>query len=159
MISNFKEYYKLVGYFSNFNLGKLRIVMGTPTFTKVWNKRYYTNLKGGILEAFGKLFTENLKLYVYPTLNKTNGKLFTSKDIRLAADLKHLYNYLAENKKIIDIRSAEKEWLEIDSVKTLEMIQNNKDGWEELVPEFVASYIKKNKIFGYSGYKETLQDN
>ncbi|MFO7924123.1 MAG: hypothetical protein R6U58_10570 [Bacteroidales bacterium] len=150
MISNFREYYKLVGYFSNFRLGKLRIVIGIPTFINVWDKKYYTSLKGGILEAFGKLFTENMKLYVYPSLNKNDGKLFTSKDIRLPADLQHLYKYLCENKKIIDVRSAEKKWLHIDSGKTLEMIQNNVKGWEELVPEFAASYIKENKIFGYT---------
>lgn len=92
-----------------------------------------------------------MKLYVYPSLNKTTGKLFTSKDIELSSDLRHLYNFLCENKKIIDVRSAEMDWLHIDSSKTLEMIQNNIKGWEELVPEFAAEYIKKNKIFGYNG--------
>ncbi len=151
MISNFREYYKLVGYFSKFKLGKLRVVIGIPTFINVWDKKYYTNLRGGILEAFGKLFTENMKLYVYPSLNKNNGKLFTSKDIKLSGDLIHLYNYLCENKKIIDVKSAEKKWLHIDSGKTLGMIQKNIKGWEALVPEYVASYIKNNKIFGYTG--------
>ncbi len=151
MISNFREYYKLVSYFSNFRLGKLRVVIGIPTFINVWDKKFYTNLRGGILEAFGKLFTGNMKLYVYPSLNKTTGKLFTSKDIELSSDLKHLYNYLCENKKIIDVKSAEMKWLQIDSSKILEMIQDDVNGWEELVPEFAAEYIKKNKIFGYTG--------
>jgi hypothetical protein len=151
MISNFMEYYKLVGYFSKFKLGKLRIVIGTPTFKSLWDKKYYTDLKGGILEAFGKLFINNMKLYVYPTLNKNNGKLFTSTDLELSADLQYLYKYLVENKKIIDVRSAEMKWLHIDSSETLGMIQNNAQGWEELVPEYVASYIKEHKIFGYTG--------
>ncbi len=151
MISNFREYYKLVSYFSKFRLGKLRIVIGIPTFINVWEKKYYTNLKGGILEAFGKLFTENMKLYVYPSLNKTTGKLFTSMDIELSPDLKHLYNYLCENKKIIDVRTAEMKWLHIDQAKILEMIQSGTGGWEELVPEFAARYIKENRIFGYNG--------
>ena len=151
MISNFREYYKLVGYFSNFKLGKLRVVIGIPTFINVWDKKYYTNLRGGILEAFGKLFTENMKLYVYPSLNKNNEKLFTSKDIELPADLGYLYKYLIENKMIIDVESAEMKWLNIDSAKTLKMIQNNTRGWQEMVPEYVASYIMENKIFGYTG--------
>ncbi|TVR74272.1 MAG: TonB-dependent receptor [Marinilabiliales bacterium] len=151
MISNFREYYKLVSYFSKFRLGKLRVVIGIPTFIKVWDKKYYSDLRGGILEAFGKLFTGNMKLYVYPSLNKSTGKLFTSKDIELPADLKHLYHYLCENKKIIDVKSAEMKWLMADSSRTLGMIQNDTDGWEELVPGFVAEYIKKNKIFGFTG--------
>jgi hypothetical protein len=152
MISNFMEYHKLVGYFSKFKLGKLRVVIGIPTFINVWDKKYYSlNLRGGILEAFGKLFVNNMKLYVYPSLNKKNGKLFTSTDIEFPADLDYLYKYLIENKKIIDVRSAETKWLHLDSSKILEMIQNNIQGWEEMVPEYVASYIKENKIFGYTG--------
>ncbi len=157
MISNFREYHKLVAYFSNFKLGKLRIVIGIPTFIDVWDKKYYTDLRGGILEAFGKLFTDNMKLYVYPSLNKKNGKLFTSTDIELSSDLEYLYKYLIENKKIIDVRSAEMKWLHIDSAETLEMIQKNARGWEELVPEYVATYIKKKKIFGYSGTRDKRQ--
>jgi hypothetical protein len=151
MISNFMEYHKLVGYFSKFKLGKLRVVIGIPTFINVWDKKYYSNLRGGILEAFGGLFVNNMKLYVYPSLNKKNGKLFTSTDIEFPADLDYLYKYLIENKKIIDVRSAETKWLHLDSSKILEMIQNNIQGWEEMVPEYVASYIKENKIFGYTG--------
>ncbi len=151
MISNFRQYYKLVDYFSHFRLGKLRIVIGIPTFITVWDRSFYTDLRGGILEAFGKLFVKNMKLYVYPSLNKTSGKLFTSKDIELPADLRHLYGYLAENKKILDVRSAEKRWLHINSSEILEMIQKNIPGWEEMVPGYVASYIKDNRIFGYSG--------
>ena len=151
MISNFREYYKLVGYFSKFKLGKLRVVIGIPTFINVWDKKYYTKLRGGTLEAFGKLFTDNMKLYVYPSLNKNNGKLFTSKDIELPPDLKHLYNYLSENKKIIDVRSAEKKWLLTDSGRILDMIHKDEKGWEDQVPEYAADYIKKNKIFGYAG--------
>ena len=153
MISNFREYYKLVGYFTKFRLGKLRVVIGIPTFINVWDKKYYTNLRGGILEAFGKLFTDNMKLYVYPSLNKSNGKLFTSKEIKLSADLVHLYNYLIENKKIIDVKSAEKKWLHTDSVRILEMIHKNEEGWEKLVPDYAAFYIRENKIFGYTGKK------
>ena len=151
MISNFREYYRLVEYFTNFRLGKFRVVIGIPTFISLWDKKYYTGLRGGILEAFGKLFIKNMKLYVYPALNKNNGKLFTSKDIELSGDLEYLYRYLIENRKIIDVRSAETRWLTIDSSETLAMIRNNSGGWEDLVPEYVASYIKENKVFGYTG--------
>jgi hypothetical protein len=158
MISNFQEYYRLVGYFSKFKLGKLRIVIGIPTFIELWDKKYYSNLRGDILEGFGKFFIRNMKLYVYPSLNKSNGNLFTSKDIDLSADLRLLYNYLLENKKIIDVKNAEKRWLNTDSGRILEMIRNNIQGWEEMVPEYVASYIEKNRIFGYSGYIQSLKE-
>ncbi|MEZ5197363.1 MAG: hypothetical protein R2764_13490 [Bacteroidales bacterium] len=67
-VSSLSEYYKLVSYFSRFNIKNLRIVMGIPNFLDVLNKKYYEDLKGGILEAMGKLFIENMKLYIYPTI-------------------------------------------------------------------------------------------
>jgi hypothetical protein len=157
MISNFQEYYKLVGYFSKFKLGKLRIVIGIPTFIEVWDKKYYNDLRGGILEGFGKFFTRNMKLYVYPSINKNNGNLFTSKDIDLPADSRLLYDYLLVNKKIIDVNNAEKKWLSIDSGRVLEMIREDIQDWEEMVPDYVSSYIKTNMIFGYSGYSKSLK--
>lgn len=149
MISNFREYYKLVSYFSKFKIKKLRIVIGIPTFINVWNKTFYEDLKGGILEAFGKLFTKNMKLYVYPSQKRGSEEIFTSKDIDLPEDLGFLYQYLTLNKMIIDIEPSNRESLRINSEKVLEMIQSGDNVWEKLVPAKVVKYIKDNKVFGY----------
>ncbi len=55
MVSNFKEFYKLVGFMSQFRIIKMRLVIGLDTFEKVMDESYYSNLKGGILEGFGKI--------------------------------------------------------------------------------------------------------
>ena len=149
MISNFREYYKLVSYFSKFKIKKLRIVIGIPTFINVWKSVFYEDLKGGMLEAFGKLFTKNMKLYVYPSLKRGSEEVFTSGDIDLPKDLGFLYQYLIANKMIIDIHPSNKESLKINSEKVLEMIQSGDKTWEKLVPSKVVKYVKDNKVFGY----------
>ena len=149
MISNFREYYKLVSYFSKFKIKKLRIVIGIPTFINVWKSEFYEDLKGGMLEAFGKLFTKNMKLYVYPSLKRGSEEIFTSGDIELPEDLGFLYQYLITNKMIIDIHPSNLESLKINSVKVLEMIESGDNNWEKLVPAEVVKYVKDNKVFGY----------
>ncbi len=156
MVSNFREYYKLVEYFSQFTIKNLRIVIGIPTFLRVLEKKYYENLKGGILEAFGKLFVKNMKLYVYPTLvtvpigdTEPDNELITSKNIPLPEDLEYLYHYLILNRKIIDIKDAKTEWLYINSRYVLKLIKNSKPGWEKMVPNFVEKEIKTKGLFGY----------
>ncbi|MFC2102171.1 TonB-dependent receptor [Bacteroidota bacterium] len=156
MISTFKEYYKLVNYFSQFAIKNLRIVIGIPTFLKVINERYYTNLKGGILEAFGKLFVDNMKLYIYPTIpavsidtREATGELLTSKDMLLSKGQEDLYQYLIKNRKIIDITSVKREWLYISSANVLRMIREGDPGWEEMVPNYVEKQIKEKGLFGY----------
>jgi len=156
MISTFQEYYRLVEYFSRFAIKNLRIVIGIPTFIKVINEKYYKNLKGGILEAFGKIFMDNVKVYVYPTTpavelksRKPVGELLTSKDVRLPEDHEGLYYYLFKNRKIIDIEHVKKEWLYINSANVLKMIREGDPGWEEMVPNYVEKEVKEKGLFGY----------
>jgi hypothetical protein len=158
MVSSIREYYKLVDYFSTFKILKLRIVIGIPTFMNVLEKKYYTELKGGILEAFGKLFIENMKLYVYPTISSVSiddptkgGKAISSRTLPLSDDMKDLYNYLVKNRMILDITDAKKEWLYINPQNVIHMIKNDIPGWEEMVPKYIEEEIKKKKLFDYKG--------
>ena len=66
MISNFKEYYRLVDYFSKYTKKQVGLAMGVNNFVEIFDEQYYQDLSGGILEAFGKMFYNNLKVYLYP---------------------------------------------------------------------------------------------
>ena len=159
MISNFREYYKLASYFSNFKIKKLRIVIGIPTFRKVFDKQYYENMKGGILEAFGRLFITNCKLYIYPELEKETGRIIYSENLELPPDIAPLYQYLKANRKILEITGANKSRLYIQPHELLEKIQSNNPEWESMVPHFVSDRIKQNKLFGYSGVNPPTINN
>jgi len=155
MVSHIREYYKLVKYFSQFKIKNLRIVIGALTFLKVLEKRYYDDLPGGILEAFGKLFTKNMKMYVYPALHDRTGELLTSHDVLMQDDLKYLYNYLCANSRIIDIKNANKKYLHIYSHDVLKMIHESNPDWENYVPKYISSRIKEKNLFGYKQEKAT----
>lgn len=151
MISNLREYYKLVTYFSEFKIKNLRVVIGIPTFINVLDPTYYEDLNGGILQAFGKLFTKNMKLYVYPALDEKTDQLITSQNLNLSNDLQHLYQYLISNRMILDLPSIKKEWLSIKSADVLKMIKKNESGWELKVPVYIEEFIKTKRPFGYKG--------
>jgi hypothetical protein len=158
MVSTFREYYKLVGYFSRFKIGRLRIVIGIPTFLNVLDEKYYKNLRGGILEALGRLFPENVKFYVYPTLSSVSledrndyGELLTIKNIALDPKIKPLFEYLLSIGKIINIKNVKKNRLHISSPYVLKMIRENIPGWELMVPNYIEEVIKSRRLFGYSG--------
>ncbi|MHC1705217.1 MAG: hypothetical protein AB9846_15020 [Tenuifilaceae bacterium] len=149
MISNFREFYKLVEYFGRFKHKNLRVILGVPTLKKVLDKKYYTNLKGGILEAFGKMFTENTKFYIYPTIDPDGDKLIFADDIEKEEDVSMLFNYLVINRKIRNLKDVKKEWLSISSKKVLEYIHSGNKNWEKMVPKYVSLNIKQKKLFGY----------
>jgi len=149
MVSNYQYYYELVSYFSRFKIKNIRLVIGFPTFAKVFDKKYYQSLKGGILEAFGKLFPDNMKLYVYPGIDTETKKLKYSDDIALSAELKHIYRYLIESRKILDINEVNKDKMHISSEKVIAHILNKDNRWTNMVSKYVSEQIIKKNLFGY----------
>lgn len=154
LISNFKEYYKLTTYFSKFKIQELRLVTSSLTLLNILDEKYYSSLKGGILEAFGGLFLKNVKLYIYPALQENSYELLQLKNISVNENTKYLLKYLVDNNKLVDIENANVEKLSLFSHIVLQKIKNNEADWEEMVPMYIAQQIKEKKLFGYN-----LKDN
>jgi len=148
MITNFQEYYKLSDYFSNYTTKKTVMTMGVDNLIKVFEDKYYSNLSGGILEAFGKLFKHNIEIYLYPLIK--GEKLIDSSNLQVEDNMKNLYKYFKDNQKIRDIEDFNKSLLNIYSWEVLEEIKNNSPGWEQKLPEAISKLIKEKKLFGYS---------
>ena len=150
LISNYKEYYRLVEYFAMYTTKKIGLCMGVNNLIEVFDPKYYIKLSGGILEAFGKLFFKKLKVYLYPVISK-DGEIITSKNLKVHPRIKELYKFFKFNGRIEDVKDYNADSLKIHSNKVLEDIQNNSSGWEKMLPKSVASKIKKQKLFGYKG--------
>ena len=149
MITNFKEYYRLAEYFSNYTKEKIVLTMGVNNLVEIFDEKYYEHLNGGILEAFGKLFYKNLKVFLYPIKDTKNGKIINSNNLQVDPSMKNLYKFFKYNNKIIDIFSFNEDLLEIYSEKVLSMIGNQEKGWEDLIPDAVTKLIKEKELFGY----------
>lgn len=154
MVSNFREFYKLVDYMSQFRIIKMRVIVGIETFIKVMHPKYYSSLRGGIVEALGKLFPENTKMYIYPALDTSSEKLITIKDLVFTHETAHLLHHLAANRKILDIPGVNPAYLRVYSHEVLEKIRTSNADWENDVPVFVAKRIKARRLFGYNDQNE-----
>ncbi|MFV0182077.1 TonB-dependent receptor [Empedobacter falsenii] len=151
IISNFSEYYKLVDYFSKFtrNQTKIGLAMGVNNLVEIFNEQYYADLPGGIMEAFGKLFKKNVKVYLYPYLDKQKDILLTSKNLQVSDNVHELYKYFLYNGRIQDILNYNRGYLDSYSRRILEKIANAEQDWENECPEGVADMIKDRGMFGY----------
>ncbi|MFZ5972515.1 MAG: TonB-dependent receptor [Bacteroidota bacterium] len=152
LVSNYFEYYRLVEYLSKITKGrKIGITLGIFALQKIFEERTYENLRGGIMESFASLFGTNVKLYIYPALKPNSNELFTLKDFEasLPANLKHLFRYLMDNNKLVDIKDANKNILHIISDNVLAMIRKGEPGWEKYVPNKVQEAIKEQGLFDY----------
>lgn len=160
MITNFQEYYKLVDYFSEFTKARMGLTMGVYNLIQIFDEKYYRDISGGILEAFGKLFYKDLKIYLYPLKDLETGEIITSETLKVHPRMKELYKYFKFNGRIIDLKNYNPEILEIFSRRVFNMISKGVSGWEEMLPgEVVANIIKEQRLFGYSRRKHELNKN
>ena len=147
LISNFQEYYKLVEYFSQYTKARMGLAMGVNNLVDIFDEKYYRHLSGGILEAFGKLFFKDLRVYLYPMQNDDN-TVTTSENLKVHPRMKELYKFFKYNGKVVDITDYDDTILTIFSRTVLKMIADGNDDWESMLPEGVAKLIKEKSLFG-----------
>ncbi|WP_396177367.1 TonB-dependent receptor [Flavobacterium sp.] len=156
MISNFQEYYKVVEYFSNYTKARMGLAMGVNNLVDIFDEKYYRHLSGGILEAFGKLFYRDLKVFLYPMVDE-NGIFINSENLKVHPRMKELYKFFKFNGKVIDIDEVDDKNLQIFSREVLKMISKGRPGWETMLPVGIAEIIKEHHLFGYDGEIKMLE--
>jgi hypothetical protein len=149
LISRFGEYYRLAAYLSRYTNQALGLVMGVPSLLEIFDEKYYLNLEGGILEALGRMFKGNLKLYVYPMIDEKTGELLTAGKIQVAPNLQSLFRYLIDNNFIQEITHYNPDYLKIYPPDALAKLQAGDSAWEAMVPPEVAQIIKERGFFHY----------
>lgn len=172
MISNYSEYYRLTSYFRRYTKEMIGVALGINNLLEIFNEKYYEHLEGGILESFGRMFKNAVKLYVYPMRQEAFDRylsgggaapvgsavghvfaanvLISAKNVHIAEHLRNLYDHLLENHYIDGIVGFDREILGIFSRDVLGRIRDGDASWEQMVPVSVAAAIKKRGLFGYA---------
>ena len=149
LISNYFEYYRLAYYLAKHSKQKIALTMGAASLLELMDEKYYTTLEGGILESFGRLFKNDLKLYIYPLLNRESGELTTIHNLNVDPSTRKLYDYLVDKGNIEALDSFDPEHLKTFSREVLKQIQSGDPRWVEHVPPEVAEVIQRRGFFGY----------
>ncbi len=151
MVSDYREYHRLAAYLSRYTDKPIALAMGLETLESLFDESYYADLDGGILESFGRLFKENLRLLIYPKKNQVSGEIESLADIAFGDSLQHLFTYLCDRKSIVRLNDVSERYLDIHSPAVLKMISDGESEWTKMVPACVASIIMERNLFGYSG--------
>ena len=149
LVSDYFEYYRLAAYLRRYTRRPIALTMGIPSLRDLFDERYYEDLEGGILESFGRLFKNDLRLYVYPLLDKTSRQLVSVAKLKVAPHLQSLYEHLVENGYIEGLDFYNRDYLPIFSRDVLTRIAAKDPSWEAMVPAAVARLIKERGFFGY----------
>jgi len=161
LVSNLFEYYKLSAFLRR-NVNKpIGLVMGLNNLADILKEEYYSELEGGILEALGILFKDNIKIYAYPIENENFERyrkqigvgdnveanaaedgLIDIDNLLVADNLRNLYKYVRENGFLESIKDCDRANMGLFSRDIFEKVQARNPGWEELLPPCVAKLIE-----------------
>jgi hypothetical protein len=147
LISDFDAYHRLAAYLGWRTDGRIGMVMGVPSLIDLFEESSHADLPGGILESFGRLFKNDLRLYVYPMLR--DDEVTTVDNVVVADYLQPLYDYLAGRGSFVHLDSYKPDYLPILSRDVLQRIPTEDTTWESMVPSEVSELIKKRGFFGY----------
>ncbi|GAB7190861.1 hypothetical protein NUM3379_15680 [Kineococcus sp. NUM-3379] len=148
LISNYADYNRLAAYIAQRTSERIGIVMGVPSLLDLFREENHAHMQGGILESFGRLFKNDLKLFVYP-MQSPHGTVLTVDDVEVGPDLQPLYDFMARRGSFVHLDNFREEYLPIFSRDVLRRIASGDDTWESMVPVEVAAMIVKRAFFGY----------
>ena len=166
LVSNYFEYYKLASYLRRLVKKPIGLVMGLNNLADIFKQEYYANLEGGILEAFGVLFKDNIRIYAYPvekvmferyrkqyrrgdnvSVKESSSGLINVENLLVADNLRNLYKFIRENQFLETIRESNRNNMKFFSRDIFEQILNRQEGWQDNLPETVAQMIDSKNLW------------
>jgi hypothetical protein len=147
LVSDFSEYYRLGAFLSRMTHEPIGIALGVTRLLNLFDESFYASLPGGILESFGRLLKNELKLYVYPALSKENGRVQTVDDLAVPPVLQKLYDYLKERGSFIGLEPSDRGLLSIYPKDVLASIGAGDGRWKAMVPPEVVETIEGKHLF------------
>src|SRR3954467_12135277 len=147
LISDFLAYHRLAAYLAWRTDRRIGRGVGGPSLLSLFGESSHADLPGGILEGFGRLLKNDLRLFVYPMLR--DGQVVTVDTVAVADYLQPLYDYLARRGSFVGLDNYKPDYLAILSRDVLKRIPTEDTTWESMVPAEVGELVRKRGFFGY----------
>ena len=148
LISDYLRFFRLRSWMRRYTKNRIGIVLSVRDFNSLFDSEYYDGLEGGILEAMGKLFSDQTYVYVYPSI--IDGKLVSLDNVDVEDEQRYLLKHLIHNKAMVSTEIQDVKNLDISPSQVLKKITEGDHSWQDLVPEKTAKSIIDRKLFGYT---------
>jgi hypothetical protein len=169
LITRHRGWYRLPAYFRLYTDGEITLIAGMNNLVDLFNPQHYTHLEGGVLEACGRLFKENVKVMVYPMRGDQLSRLVedpvacqvcfpetyqievdsvvTAADVQVRPAVAGLFEHLRTNGFLVPLTGASPQALACQPRTLAERIAAGVAGWEREVPAPVAKEITRRKLW------------
>lgn len=147
LVTELGPFHRLAEYLAEREAAQTGVVLGVPLLREVFGEGHYRDLPGGILEAFGRLFTHSVRMYVQPTRDLLDGRVLTAESLPVASHLTHLLQHLLENRFLRSIPHDESGLRTYSSEQVRARIASGDVSWKDYVVPSVADLIEQRGYF------------
>lgn len=137
MVSNFAEFHRLSAYLRRSNGHDVGLVVGLPLLETLFEEKWYSDLEGGALEGFGRLFKDGVTLHVYPCFEDNRERSLG--EARLPAPMRPLFDFLLAHDRIVGLPCAVPEALPYTPADVRALVLRGDPMWRRLVPPELES--------------------
>jgi len=149
LISDYLRFFRLRSWIRNFTKNRIAVILSVHDLDKIFDVKFYEGMEGGILVALGLLFSDDTKVFVYPS--KIDGELTTLEGAKISEKERHLLQHLISSERIVALEKYNPEHLHPSPKDLSSEIKKGPGEWERYVPASVAETIAQKKLFGFSG--------
>lgn len=147
LVSDFSQYYRLSAFLSRMTHEPIGIALGVTRLLNLFEENFYADLPGGILESFGRLLKNHLKLFVYPAINKQTGQIHTVDNLLVPGGQQKLYDYLNERGSFVGLQASDPALLSIYPKDVMNAMVGRDPKWKTMVPPEVIDVIESKQLF------------
>ena len=147
IISNCESFFSLNTLLSKRCKKRIAFVMGIYNLEEIFDEGHYKSHPESLMGAVGNLFGDTTEAYVYPSRDEVTKELKVIENINVHQKYTFLLMHLLENEHLHNITDYNPAYFTIWSRTVLKMIEDNKSGWEEMVPKEVAKIVKNKSLF------------
>ncbi len=137
LISRYPQFHRVSTFLARHTQCPIGIILGLPLFEELFNERWCADLEGGLLESFGRLLKNQVRLYIYPMGDPATGNILGAKDARLSPPKQHLLRHLLDTGSVRAIDVPSQEFLFHTSAEVRKMVHDRDPHWQALVPDIV----------------------
>ena len=145
LISKYARFFRLSEFVTRHTRKPVGIVMGVPLFEELFQEKWYEEVPGGLLESFGRMLRNGLRLYVYPMAHLGTKEVLSAATARVPDEQKKLLEYLMGIEQIREIPEGDAELMFTSSYEVREMWLCGEPAWEKLVPPEVLRHGRWKK--------------
>ncbi len=145
LISNCAEFYRIIAVIRRYTSEPVGVILSIGILNEFFKEKWSQHLDGGILESFGRLLKEQVRLLVSPWKNRQTGELITSENFETPPKFQSFYEFLQSNEYIINLPCGHPDHLDW-TPRDLQSLQEKGDTrWKDLVPEEAQAFASANQ--------------